>query len=351
MTFVFQPAIRQNVSLLIGICGASGSGKTWSALAVATGLAGDNGRIAAIDTESGRMLHYADQFKFDHGDLAPPFGPGRYIEAIEAADRAGYDVIVIDSLSHEWESEGGLQDMHDTDLDKQVEEARKNHNAHWQFDENKTRERLSIGAWKRPKMHHKRFVSRLLQCRAHLVICLRAEEKMRMETVEEEGSNGRKYKRTVIIQAKDLPPEERWSPITERRFPYELGLSLILTPQNPGFPVPVKLQAQHRPMVPPDRQLSIETGRALAAWARGGAAPKPVERPDERKHESTKARSIDDLMDLGREAKARGSEVLRMFWTGLTTDERKALGRETLTMWQADAALADQERQAEGADQ
>lgn len=356
MTFAFTPATRQNVSLIIGVCGASGSGKTWSALAIATGLAGPTGKIAAIDTESGRMRHYAEQFKFDHGDLKPPFSPDRYIEAIEAADKAGYDVIVIDSLSHEWESEGGLQDMHDEILEQQVEQARKNHNGNWAFDENKTRERLSVGAWKIPKSRHKRFVSRLLQCRAHLVICMRADEKMRIETIEEEGSNGRKYKKTVIIQAKDLPPEERWSPITERRFPYELTLSVILTPQRPGFPVPVKLQEQHQKMVPLDRQLSVETGRALAAWARGGAAP-----ASQRDHVTTSQPPADDApQPLTREqitaqaakAKAMGTDALRTFWGGLTPAEKKlAGGSEALTMWKADAELADQKRETEGAEQ
>lgn len=344
MTFNFTPAVRENVSLLIGLCGASGSGKSWSALALATGLAGENGRIAAIDTESGRLLHYAEQFKFDHGDLKPPFSPDRYLEAIEAADKAGYDVIVIDSLSHEWESEGGLQDMHDTLLDDLVEAARKAHSGNWAFDENKTRERLSIGAWKTPKMKHKRFVSRLLQCRAHLVICMRAEERLRMETVEEEGNNGRKYKKTVIIQAKDLPPEERWSPITERRFPYELALSLILTPQAPGFPVPVKLQSQHRAMVPLDKQLSVETGRALAAWASGGVVPSQDQRITGQVDDQPEPLTYEKIIAQANKAKAMGTDALRTFWEGLTKAERElAGGREALTMWKADAELADKQ--------
>jgi AAA domain len=334
MTFHFKPAVRERVSLLIGIAGASGSGKTYSALSIAQGLAGPTGRVAGIDTEAKRMLHYADRFKFDHGDLPPPFGPDRYMEAIAAADAAGYDVIVIDSLSHEWEGEGGLQDMHDTLLDRQVEAARASHNGSWAFDENKTRERLSVGAWKQPKMLHKRFVSRLLQCRAHLVMCLRADEKLRIEKVKDE----RGRERTVITQAKDLPPEERWSPICERRFPYELGLSLVLTPQKPGFPVPIKLQEQHKAAVPLDRQLSAETGRHLAEWARGSAAPAAV------KQTAAPAETSSDDPPLIREGAAaaeKGRDELQRWWDGLTQEQRRRIGRAKITEWEERATAID----------
>lgn len=283
MTFTFAPAVRDRVGLIIGLAGASGSGKTLSALKVARGLAGgDDSRIAFIDTEGGRGKHYAPapgespsetRFGFRHGDLKPPFTPEAYLAAIDAADRAGFEVVVIDSFSHSWDGEGGLQDAHDALVDQAVERARQSADEKgWRFDEGKERDRASVGAWK-VKTGFKRVVSRLLQCRAHLVICMRADEKMRMETVEEEGRNGRTFKKTVIIQPKDLPVAERWVPIVEKRFPYELTTSLLLTPSAPGVPVPIKLQEQHRSAIALDRPLDEAVGRALAEWARGGAAP------------------------------------------------------------------------------
>jgi hypothetical protein len=104
-TFTFRPAVRENIGLLIGLIGASGGGKTFSALRLATGLAGGK-RFVIIDTESGRATHYADRFQFDHGDLTAPYRPDRYREAIEAAIRAGYPVVVVDSASHEHAGEG-----------------------------------------------------------------------------------------------------------------------------------------------------------------------------------------------------------------------------------------------------
>jgi hypothetical protein len=263
----FSPAQRAGVGLLIGIAGCSGSGKTLSALRVARGLAGgDDARIAFIDTEAGRALHYAPSpgeapgaatFGFAHAPLSEPFTPEAYLELIEEADQSGFAVIVIDSFSHVWNGDGGLQDIQEVELDKLA------------GDEAWKREKMGISAWKGPKTRHKRMVSRLLQCHAHLVICMRAEDKMRVEQVEDD----RGRTKTKITPADKLPPSERWSPICEKRFPYELITSLVLSPDQPGVPIPLKLQAQHRPFVPLDRPLDERVGEQLAAWARGA---KPV---------------------------------------------------------------------------
>lgn len=277
MTFSYRPAVRDRVALLVAIAGASGSGKTLSALKIARGLVGgDDGKIAVIDTEAGRAKHYApgpgeapgpDRFAFQHGDLTPPFSPEGYVAAIEAAEEAGAEVVVIDSFSHEWEGEGGLHDIHDADLARAVERARESHNANWgPFDEARAAERANIGAWRDAKARHKRLINRLLQCRAHLVICLRADEKVR---IVKEGN------KTKIVQASDLPPAERWSPICEKRFMYEMTVSLIVAPQAPGVPVPIKIQEQHRHAFPEGRRLSEETGQLLAEWSRGGRTASP----------------------------------------------------------------------------
>lgn len=329
----FTPAKRENVSLLIGLCGASGSGKTRSALELATGLA-SGGRIAAIDTEAGRLKHYAGDFRFDHADMKAPFSPDAYREAIVAADAAGYAVIIVDSLSHVWEGEGGCHDMHDALVTAQVEAARKAHNGNWEFDESKTRERLSVGAWREPKAAHKRFVQRLLQCRAHLILCLRADEKMRIEKVKDE----RGRERTVIVQAKDMLPNERWSPICERRLPYELTLSLILTPQAPGIPIPVKLQDQHRPFLPLDKQISAASGRQLAAWARGDVAtPAPSTAPTAQTAPFIPGATLEQAILDGDVAAEGGPAALEAYWKGLTKDLRLAIGKDRLAAWQARA--------------
>lgn len=99
----FKKAVRENVWLKIGITGTSGSGKTYSALRVATGLASKcNSDIAFISTEKSRTLYYADKFDYDVLELES-YATESYINAINEAVRAGYKVIVIDSLSHGWQ--------------------------------------------------------------------------------------------------------------------------------------------------------------------------------------------------------------------------------------------------------
>jgi hypothetical protein len=98
---MFQKATKTQSRLRLALSGASGSGKTYSALSIATHLGKS---IAVIDTERGSASKYADLFNFDVCELKE-FHPSRYVEAIKAADTAGYDVIIIDSLSHAWFAE------------------------------------------------------------------------------------------------------------------------------------------------------------------------------------------------------------------------------------------------------
>lgn len=255
----FTDAVRDDTSLLIAIAGASGSGKTFSALTMATGLAqGDP--IYAIDTEAKRMLHYADQFTFKHMDMKPPFTPEAYIEAIQKAERAGAKVIIIDSTSDEYEGVGGLQEMHDEEVARL---ARKPFDQlqGWEID------KFNAPAWKVPKTRHKtRLMSPLRQVRAYIIFCLRAEEKIKFVKVFDEKSGREK---TAIESA-------GWVPICEKRFMYEMTMSFTVTPEKPGVPliedgqaVHGKIQSQHLPFFPAGKRVTEECGRLLRAWARG----------------------------------------------------------------------------------
>lgn len=102
---MFKKAQKKFVNLKVAITGPSGSGKTYSALRLAHGL---GQKIAVIDTENGSAALYSDKFEFDTVEIAPPFFTEKYIDAIKMAEKMGYDVLVIDSISHAWASEGGL---------------------------------------------------------------------------------------------------------------------------------------------------------------------------------------------------------------------------------------------------
>lgn len=248
MTFTFRPAVRENVGLLIGLAGGTGSGKTFSAMRLAAGIAGDK-RFAVIDTEAGRAKHYADRFKFDHGDLAPPFSPDRYSQAIKAADDAKYPVIVVDSASHVHAGDGGLLDMHEAELERMA------------GSDYKKREACKMAAWIKPKSQHKAMVNRLLQIRAHLILCFRAEEKV--EPVYVDG-------KMKMVPKKSRTGKDGWIPICEKNLPFEMTCSFLLLSDRPGVPEPIKLEEQHRALFPSDKPINEDTGRALAAWAAGG---------------------------------------------------------------------------------
>jgi hypothetical protein len=256
----FKPAVLENISLIIGLAGGTGSGKTLSGMKVSHGLSGGK-KFCVIDTETGRAKHYAPRrgiaadnintFDFDHADLSAPFRPDAYREAIFAADAAGYPVVMVDSMSHEWAGDGGVIDWHDEELDRMAGK-----------EDWKKREACNMAAWIRPKTSHKQMVQRLLQLRCHLVLCFRAEEKIDMER-DDKG-------KLKIVPKKSLTGLDGWIPICEKNLPFELTMSFLLTAAQPGYPKPIKLEAQHREFFPLDQPITNASGAKLAAWAAGG---------------------------------------------------------------------------------
>jgi len=253
MTFSFRPAKREQISLLIGLVGGTGSGKSYSAMRLAKGIAGEK-PFAVIDTENRRALHYADSFKFDHADLREPFRPESYAEAIKAADAAGYPVIVVDSASHVWAGHGGVLDWQEEELDRIAGQ-----------DFGK-REKCKMAAWIKPKLSHKGMIQDLLQVRAHVILCHRAEKKIEMVKNPQTG-------KLEMQEKKSMTGLDGWIPICEKNLPFELTTSILLTADRPGIPRPIKLQEQHRVLFPLDRPIDEETGRRIAEWACGASAP------------------------------------------------------------------------------
>lgn len=236
--------------------GRSGSGKTMSALLLARGLVGPNGRITLIDSESGRGSIFADLIPGGYSvlELDAPFSPSRYLEAIEAAEAAS-DCIVIDSLSHEHNGEGGVLDMQEAELNRMAGD-------NWQ-----KREACKMAAWIKPKLEHKKFIGRLLRLKTGLICCLRGEEKTHIT----KGENGQKGK--VIT-------DEFSSPIFDQRFIFELLINFetIAKDGRGGFVIPRKItHPSVAPLLPRENeQIGIKHGEAIAAWcASAGDAPKP----------------------------------------------------------------------------
>lgn len=272
--FQFQPAKREGVGLFVGIAGGTGSGKSFSALRLARGIAGPRGRVAAIDTEARRLSHYAGQFQFDVADMAPPFNPARFAQAAEEAEQAGYAVLVIDSFSLEWMGEGGVLAMHDKIAG---DDPKKN-----------------MSAWIKPKSEHKAMIASFLQRRIPLVLCFRAEEKVRV------GPGGR-------------PEPLGWMPVGDPRFMFELTTMVTLSNEAPGivnYKLPRKIQEQHLPFFRDGGHITEDAGAMLAAWARGEDVDKPAEIADALIAAINKAGTEDALLN----ALAGDTEAKQMAW-------------------------------------
>lgn len=104
----FKKAVRRKQKLRVLLEAPAGGGKTYSALLLAKSL---GKRIAVIDTEKGSASLYDKLVDFDVCELEPPYSPNNYIMAIHEAEKAGYDVLIIDSLSHEWSGKGGCLEI------------------------------------------------------------------------------------------------------------------------------------------------------------------------------------------------------------------------------------------------
>ena len=109
---MFKKAIKEESKLRMAIAGPSGAGKTYTSLAVGLALA-NGGKVALVDTEHGSASKYADIFDFDVADMHPPYHPDKFVGAIEEAAKAGYVVVILDSLSHAWNGPGGLLEIVD----------------------------------------------------------------------------------------------------------------------------------------------------------------------------------------------------------------------------------------------
>lgn len=231
----FRKAERKKAKLRLALCGPAGSGKTYSALLIAQGLAPE-GRIALLDTERGSGELYSDLTPYDVATLAPPFSPERYIDLIEGAGAAGYQVLIIDSLSHAWEGEGGCLELHD-----RATAASRSGN--------------SYTAWREVTPQHNALVEAMLQSPCHVVAT------MRSKTAYELSDDGNGKKKPIKV---GLAPVQR--PGMEYEFTVVLDLSVerhIATATKDRTSL---FDGRH--WVP-----TAKTGEVLREWLESGSDP------------------------------------------------------------------------------
>jgi len=231
-----RPAVRGGSKPIIGICGTSGSGKTFTALKMARGMVKSASEIGLLDTENKRGSLYADILDgpFQIGDLYAPFSPARYRDAIKEFQAAGVKVLVIDSISHEWEGEGGCDDIANLPL------LNGGKMANW------------IGA----KRQHKTFMNTLLYCPMPVIVCIRAREKTDFKNPSKPISLG-------------------LQPICEKNFMFELTASMLI--ENEGKKQTfLKLPAFLKQFFGNgEGYLGEDTGRKVVDWFEVGERDSP----------------------------------------------------------------------------
>lgn len=227
----FTKAVRKNAKLRLGLGGPSFSGKTTAALRIATGM---GGRIAVIDTENGSSELYSDEFEFDVMRLEAPYNPERFIEAIDVAESAGYDICIIDSTTHEWDGAGGCLEMNE-----KLAAAKYKGNT-W-------------SAWSETTPRHRAFIDRILQSRMHIIVTLRSKT----ETVQGDDKKVRKVGMKL-----------------EQRSGFEYELTTVLELEHSthlASPAKDRTRLFNEPV-----HITEATGKKLKAWLDSGATVEPT---------------------------------------------------------------------------
>ena len=219
-----QTAQRQQVRLKIGLSGASGFGKTYSALLIAYGITQDWTKIAIIDTENKSASLYAHLGNYNVLELNAPYSPERYIEAIKYCENANMEVIIIDSISHEWQGKGGCLEIHEK-LGGRFQD------------------------WAKITPRHTAFIDTILQSKCHIITTARRKIEYSLDT----DQNG-KVKVTKVGTKEE----------TRSGFEYELTVSFELI--NDNHLAKASKDRTGLFMNKPEFVINQSTGKKLIQW-------------------------------------------------------------------------------------
>lgn len=223
-----QKAQKEQIKLRIGLSGASGFGKTYSALLLAYGITGDWSKIAVIDTENGSVNLYAELGDFSTISLSAPYSPEKYIQAIKACENASMEVIIIDSITHEWSGQGGCLQIHEK-LGGRFQD------------------------WAKITPRHQAFIDTILQSSCHVITTVRRKTEFSLD----KDSNGRM--KVVKMGTKEQ---------TREGFEYELTINFeLINDQH------ICVASKDRTMLfsnKPEFVITSGTGKVLKDWCNKG---------------------------------------------------------------------------------
>lgn len=246
----FSKAVRAKKKLRAALLGPAGSGKTRTALEMAKGM---GGKVALIDSEHGSATMFADLFDFETLELTS-FSPSRYVEAIDAAEAAGFDVLIIDSLSHAWSGKDGILEF--------IDRTKKNNN--------------SFNAWGEATPMQNALVERLLSCKLHLIVTMRTK----MEFVQEKDPvTGKTTVRKIGMQ-----------PVQRDGVEYEFDVICDIDQQHTLTVAKTRIDELDHVVI---EKAGVAFGARIKTWLDSGATVKPPVTADQ------KARMLDLAKQLG----------------------------------------------------
>lgn len=317
--FIPVENINDPLTLAIGLSGGSGTGKTYTGLLIARGIAETvTGRAGApigyVDTENRRALHYKSAFpEMHHFDMQAVdeqgnvvgFPPERWIEVIDAAEAAGLPVVILDSFSHAWEGVGGVLDLHAETLDRLT------------GGNDSLKNQRSQLAWAQVKPRYRRLIDRIVRAKCNIIICTRAKPVM-------QDPKTRLNARDTKTRRKDIP----WDPAADSDLMFEMTTMVILSPDAPGCPVyQVKVADQFKNLLDPRQPMGVQTGRAMAEWAKGQGD----------------AQRRKEILDEAR-TQARLGKVEFTKWWGANKGEKQNIAKSIIEELQRLAEEADAQR-------
>lgn len=236
-----RPVESGQSKAILGIAGKSGEGKTYTALLIARGMVDKPSEIGFLDTENKRGSLYANILdgKFMIGDLYPPFSPKRYSQAIQQFQDSGVKVLVIDSVTHEYEGTGGLDDI--ANAPKANGEARK------------------VADWNTAKREHRGFMNVLLQSNINIICCIRARDKVKIE----------------VIKGKQEFVDQGSQPVCEKNFMFEMTASIMMEDEG-RVQKPLKMPSFLKTAFGQGNDyIGIETGKKIRQWLEQGEKEDP----------------------------------------------------------------------------
>jgi hypothetical protein len=254
-------ATRKQVKLRLGLSGASGFGKTYSALLLAYGMTNDWSKIAVIDTENESASLYSNLGDYNTIPLTAPFTPERYIEALKMCEDAGMEAIIIDSITHEWNGKGGCLDIQNALGGKYQD-------------------------WAKVTPRHQAFIDAILQSKCHVLTSVRRKQDYDMT----KDSSGK-------LKVEKVGTKEE----TREGFEYELTVNFEFI--NDKHLVRASKDRTQLFADQPEFIITSETGKKILEWCQSGKDPK-VEYERE---------LLDAIKEMG---ECNNEECLKLKWSG-----------------------------------